>query len=175
MDVKTLCLGVLTMGDASGYDIKKTFECTFSHFYVAGFGSIYPALAELSGEGLVSCREEPQDGRPARKVYSLTDAGRAAFQQALESTPPRHRVRSEFLVLLYFAHLLPEARMREILDERLTELERSIATCAEFLNQAPETAERSGARFATGLGRAVMTAARDYLRQEQDKIIDASA
>ena len=48
MDIKTLCLGVLTQGEASGYDIKKHFECVFSHFYVAGFGSIYPALTELA-------------------------------------------------------------------------------------------------------------------------------
>jgi len=175
MDVKTLCLGVLTQGEASGYDIKKTFECTFSHFFVAGFGSIYPALAELSREGLVSCREETQEGRPPRKVYALTDTGRAAFQQALETTPPRHRVRSEFLVLLYFAHLLPEARMREVLEQRLTELESSMAACAEFLEHGPDVPELRGARFATGLGHAVMNAARDYLRQEQEKILGVSA
>ncbi len=33
MDVKTLCLGVLCHGDATGYDIKKHFETAFSHFF----------------------------------------------------------------------------------------------------------------------------------------------
>ncbi len=79
MDVKTLCLGVLSMGDASGYEIKKVFENAFSHFYVAGFGSIYPALAELTREGLVVCSDIEQEKRPAKKVYQLTEKGLSTF------------------------------------------------------------------------------------------------
>ena len=44
MDVKTVCLGMLTDGTASGYDLKKEFESTFAHFFAAGYGSIYPAV-----------------------------------------------------------------------------------------------------------------------------------
>ena len=55
MDVKTLCLGVLTEGDRTGYEIKQRFEEAFNHFFGAGFGSIYPALAELTRRGLVTC------------------------------------------------------------------------------------------------------------------------
>ena len=45
VDVKTVCLGMLTDGEASGYDLKKHFESSFGHFFAAGYGSIYPALA----------------------------------------------------------------------------------------------------------------------------------
>jgi hypothetical protein len=41
MDVKTLCLCVLTEGDKSGYEIKRCFEEAFSHFFSTGFGSAY--------------------------------------------------------------------------------------------------------------------------------------
>ena len=44
MDVKTVCLGMLTDGEASGYDLKKKFESSFGHFFAAGYGSIYTAL-----------------------------------------------------------------------------------------------------------------------------------
>ena len=54
MDVKTVCLGMLTDGAASGYDLKKQFESTFGHFFAAGYGSIYPALSSLAGQGLVT-------------------------------------------------------------------------------------------------------------------------
>src|SRR3546814_3071348 len=55
MDAKTLCLGVLSRGAASGYEIKKAFEeGPFSHFHQASFGSIYPALNALSADGLVA-------------------------------------------------------------------------------------------------------------------------
>ena len=39
MNVKTLCLGVLSERDLSGYEIKKSFEESFRHFFLAGFGS----------------------------------------------------------------------------------------------------------------------------------------
>jgi PadR family transcriptional regulator AphA len=58
MDVRTICLGILTRGDATGYEIKKLFEDDgYQHFVEASFGSIYPALNRLTEEGLVSVRQ----------------------------------------------------------------------------------------------------------------------
>lgn len=58
MDVKTLCLGILNRADATGYEIKKACDDgPLGHFQVAGFGSIYPALNFLRGDGLVSVTE----------------------------------------------------------------------------------------------------------------------
>ena len=54
MNVRTLCLGVLSLGEATGYEIKKLLESRFCHFYDASFGSIYPARTKLTGEGMVS-------------------------------------------------------------------------------------------------------------------------
>ena len=91
MDVKTLCLGVLTEGDKTGYEIKRCFENGFSHFFGAGFGSIYPALAELSRQGLVTCRSVEQDKRPDKKVYSLTACGHRLLLDQLMTTRPDTR------------------------------------------------------------------------------------
>ncbi|NJO38973.1 MAG: PadR family transcriptional regulator [Rhizobiales bacterium] len=132
MDVKTLCLGVLTERDLTGYEIKQHFEEAFSHFFVAGYGSIYPALADLTRRGLVICTSVLQEKRPDKKVYSLTPKGRQALIDELMSTPPRHKVRSEFLVLMVFAHLLPPAKIAEIADEMIAqwgELLKSIDDC----------------------------------------------
>ena len=77
MDVRTICLGILTRGPATGYEIKKLFEDDgYQHFVEASFGSIYPALNRLTEEGLVSVREDAQEKRPDRKVYSITTAAR---------------------------------------------------------------------------------------------------
>ena len=80
MDVKTLCLAVLFQGEATGYEIKKAFEeGPFAHFQRASFGSIYPSLSRLLAEGLAEAEAHEQDGRPDKKVYRLTAAGREAF------------------------------------------------------------------------------------------------
>ena len=45
MDTCSICLDVLSMGEFTGYEIKKLFEKgPLCHFYDAGYGSIYPAL-----------------------------------------------------------------------------------------------------------------------------------
>ena len=83
MDVKTLCLGALSRGDASGYEIKKAFEeGPLSHIHEASFGAIYPALTELERQGLVTGREMAQEKRPDKKVYALTEAGLGALNLA---------------------------------------------------------------------------------------------
>lgn len=172
MNVKDLCLGALTFGDASGYDLKKFFETTFSHFCTAGYGSIYPALAELTAAGLISCHTQPRQGRPERKIYQLTTAGRRAFLQTLQKTSPQHRVKSDFLMALYFAHLLAPERLTQLLDGRIAELERHLDLLqhAEHETQG-KSPQAAGPQFVCGFGRAVMTAARDYLRSHRQGLI----
>lgn len=176
MDIKTLCLGVLTQGEASGYDIKKHFEDVFSHFYVAGFGSIYPALTELARDGLVTCREEPQQNRPDRKIYALTPAGHDAFLKSLVATPPRHRIRSEFYVLLHFAHLLPPERLDAVLDERLGDVSRTLqelqGVAANFDNS--ECHFTPAQRFEVELALATLRAHRDYIATHRDALVKAA-
>jgi PadR family transcriptional regulator AphA len=164
VDVKDLCLGALTYGDATGYDLKKFFESTFSHCFLAGYGSIYPALAELTDEKLVVARTVPGQAGPSKKLYHLTDAGRDAFLAQLEATEPQHKVKSEFLVLMHFAHLLPAKRLDAVLDQHLKEIEHKLALIAAY-EQGEETGTppSSGARFVCGFGKAVMTAAQDYI------------
>jgi PadR family transcriptional regulator, regulatory protein AphA len=171
MDVKTLCLGILTLGEASGYEIKKVFEESFRHFYVAGFGSIYPALADLAREGHVEVISIEQEKRPAKKVYHLTESGRQLFQAALMDTHPHHRVRSDFLVLMIFAHLLPVGQLEKIFDTRLAEVEaqiNEIEACIE--DEGCSDDELPGVSFTTGFGLTVLKAGRDYILEHRHQL-----
>ncbi len=170
MDVKTLCLGVLSYGDASGYEIKKAFEDGYSHFMVAGFGSIYPALAELTEQGLVTCTDVEQEKRPAKKVYHLTAAGRAVLLERLHAAHPRHKVRSEFLTLLTFAHLLGPESAGEVLDRRLADIQAELAHIDQCLESG--RAHTAGMRFAAGYARAVHEAASAYIREGRERLLD---
>lgn len=175
MDVKTICLGVLTFGDMAGYDIKKYFEAAFSHFYVAGFGSIYPALARLTDEGLVTVTSVEQEKRPAKKVYAITDAGRAALQAVLMETAPRHKVRSEFLVLMYFAHLLPPQRLAQVVQRRLAEWEAVLEELRGYERRMEEQGGVApGVRFSLGYGLAVIGAAVAYIRGHGQELLEAN-
>jgi PadR family transcriptional regulator, regulatory protein AphA len=170
MDVKTLCLGVLSAGDCSGYGIKKTIEERFHHFFRASYGSIYPALADLEREDLVAAREVEQDKRPDKKVYRITPAGRDELARRLLAEEPRHVVRSEFLVLMYFAHLLPPERAAAVLDSMIAQMEQTMWTDLAALEAAAEPLT-PGQRFALGYGRTVLSAALGYIKRQRAGVL----
>ncbi|MFN3232620.1 MAG: helix-turn-helix transcriptional regulator [Alphaproteobacteria bacterium] len=120
MDVRTVCLGILSRDSATGYEIQKALKEGWpSLFFEASYGSIYPALAKLTDDGLVTCKEEVAVGRPDRKVYSITDSGRQFFSQALLAPIAPDKYRSDFLAMIYFSDSLPPALLQKYLDERL--------------------------------------------------------
>lgn len=161
MDVRTICLGILTRGEATGYEIRKTFEESgLQHFVEASLGSIYPALGRLTEEGLVSVREEPQEKRPDRKVYSITPQGRTAFLSMLMLPLGEDRHRSPFVFAMLFSDLLPESRVQSLIDGYVAQSEQKRAqlekkSCDELM---------PGERFAIGLGHTIYTAILGFLQ-----------
>lgn len=166
MDVKTVCLGMLTDGPASGYDLKKQFESTFAHFFAAGFGSIYPALSSLAEQGLVSCEEIPQEGKPDRKVYEITGAGREFLLEALQNPCPCHKVRSEFLATMCFAHLMRAEDIETVIDHRLGDIAMYQEMFREFERESVSDWP-AGQRFVLGFGKAVAKAMETYIKKNR--------
>jgi PadR family transcriptional regulator AphA len=164
MEIKTICLGVLSLGEASGYEIKKFFEDGFSHFYVAGFGSIYPALAQLTRDGHVTCSNVEQEKRPAKKVYRITDSGVVQFRHELAQGYPSHRVRSDFLLQMVFADFLPQSRLDEVLTLRSQDLQQELQHISDYrkCEGLPQ-----GGLFALGYAQAVLQAGYDYIEKNR--------
>ncbi len=168
MDISNLCLGALNLCEASGYEIKKMFESSFSHFQAVSFGSIYPALAKLSEQGLVTYREETQEKRPTKKVFNITDKGRSKFLETLTKTEPAEQHRSDFLLLMMFAHLLPAERLTEVMqthiDHITTELETLRETKGEYWELTP------GMQFTLEYGIAAYSAVLELMLQRRNKL-----
>ncbi len=168
MDVKTLCLGVLSLGDATGYEIRKMFEDgPFGHFFDASYGSIYPALGKLLGDGLVSLSEEEQSGRPGKKIYSLTPEGRVRLKDALAEPAGRDRIRSEYLVRLFFAHLMEPEESQRIYDEYLSNFE-YLAKCA---CEVDPTDMKPGRRIVRGFGLHLYESMAAYMREHRTEFM----
>lgn len=175
MDIRTLCLAVLTKGDATGYEIKKMFEeGPFAHFQSASFGSIYPALSRLLADGLVEARAQEQDGRPDKKVYSITAAGQAEFDSALTITPEPDTFRSDFLFLLFFASRMPEDRVIDLIDQRIAAYR---GKHAHIIGQKAERVASGcicdpGRETVAGFGAALYEAAATFLETNRDSLIE---
>ncbi len=171
MDVKTVCLGMLTDGEASGYDMKKCFESSFGHFFPAGYGSIYPALATLARNGLVEFEQVLQDGKPDRKVYNITEKGREALMEGLANPNPSHKVRSEFLATLWFAHLMTNEQIDTVVDNKLKELDEIVKIIEEF---AASDCHRMGpgAQFVAGFGIHMMSSFKQYIEDNKELLAE---
>ncbi len=172
MDTRTICLAVLSRGEASGYEIKKACEeGAFHHIQEVGFGSIYPALNKLLEEGLVTVTDTPQDRRPSKKVYRLNPAGRMALLDALSRPPGPDKVRSEFLVHMLFADFLAARSVEKIIDDRLAYLRERIANM-EPCAYGPES--NAGEKFVHGFGLAIYRAMEAYLEEHKYEVVGAS-
>ncbi|TVR82207.1 MAG: PadR family transcriptional regulator [Rhodospirillales bacterium] len=168
MDSKTLCLGVLMLGDASGYEIKKHFEeGPFAHFHAAGFGSIYPALNALLADGLVTCTELSQAGRPDKKVYSITGEGRSAFRRALHKPPAEDTYRSEAIFMMFFAELLDRNHLSNVFEGHLSHYRQ----CVERMAAQDMSCCGPGRQFVHGMGLAIYRAVVAYMEERGDMVL----
>jgi DNA-binding PadR family transcriptional regulator len=112
-------LTVLSEHPASGYDLSKQFEETVSCYWQASQQQIYRELSKMEAKGWVSFELVPQAGKPDKKIYDITPAGRQELQrwyvQPTEPTP----IREDLLVkVLGGAHLPNDSLIRELQRRR---------------------------------------------------------
>jgi DNA-binding PadR family transcriptional regulator len=165
MNIRTLCLGILNFGDATGYEIKKlSAEGRFSYYIDASFGAIYPALTRLHEAGLISLREEQQEGKPTRKVYSITEEGRQEFIANLGVDPAPDKFKSQFLFLMMCAEYLTQDQIKKIIDDRISHLK---CEC-HHLDEVRECCDHAGSQFVIGYGEAICQAALKYMEDNRE-------
>ena len=168
MNVRTVCLAILYDGEATGYEIRKlSVEGEYSYFIDASYGAIYPALAKLEAEGLVTSRVEVQDGKPAKKIYSISPAGRTAFIGSLFDKLGEDEFRSEFLLFARFASELPASLVEARLNERIEQIDAELRE----LDRLCEAPSHPGDAWVVDYGRACMAAARDYIHAHRGNLV----
>ena len=168
MTVRTICLAILYEGEATGYEIRKlSTEGEYAYFIDASYGAIYPALARLEAEGLVTQRIAPQDGKPAKKIYAITPSGRDAFIASLFEKLGEDDLKSEFLLFARFAHVLPQSLVRQRIDERLSATHAEIAELEKHFTKALSPNDK----WVLNFGLTCMRSAFAYLKAHREELI----
>ncbi|HLX88161.1 MAG TPA: PadR family transcriptional regulator [Acidimicrobiales bacterium] len=150
-------LGLLGEQELHGYEIRRRVRDELGVFSNVSFGSLYPALSRLERSGAVVTAIEGDEpgpaipaipmtgslsgeraalrarrpaggrGRRARKVYRITDEGRRAFAELLDSErDATDDARSFGLRLAFARYLPPQARLR-LLERRRAQLLQRLA------------------------------------------------
>jgi PadR family transcriptional regulator AphA len=114
MSLEYAILGFLNYHPYTGYELKKIFDTSVRHFWQADQSQIYRTLSRLTEHGYVEMEKVPQENRPDRKVYHITQTGRVELIKWLSSPPPMGEPRSGPLVQVFFAGQLSD---QEVLDK----------------------------------------------------------
>ncbi|CUS03054.2 Transcriptional regulator, PadR-like family [Candidatus Promineifilum breve] len=164
-------LGFVHQQPTYGYDIYRRLTETpeLRLIWRIKQSRLYALLARLEEAGLLHATLEPQDGRPPRKVYSLTAAGESAFSRWLVQPVQLPReMRLEFMLKLYFAQQEAGAAARLVAGQQ--------AVCARWLaTQAGDEAASPYVRAVRRYRRGHIEAIRAWLATLVDDPVMAGA
>jgi DNA-binding PadR family transcriptional regulator len=119
MSLKHGLLGLLNQRPMTGYELDKEFKESLAHFWQAKASQIYRELDAMEAKGWLTSRRIIQEEKPNKRVYSLTDKGKAEFFKWLtspgEDIQNATRVKSVFFMRLYFADQTSKEQALELL------------------------------------------------------------
>jgi DNA-binding PadR family transcriptional regulator len=137
-------------GPSSGYDLKRGFDHALIPFFGAVYSQIYHELRRLHELGWVEMEVEADSSRPARKRYTITQAGREALRDWQTQPLEKPQLRDELFLRTLFGQVAPPgalaARFREAIayhEQQLAHAQAEVQRHRDALMQTPETgAER---------------------------------
>jgi len=130
MSLAHAILGLLQQEERTGYDLKTScFDQCIAHLWPADQAQIYRTLDKLVEQGWITCTVEIQHDRPNRKVYSVTEAGKAELIRWLQCPQPLPTVREPLLVQLFFAAQLPNEAIIHLLEQQIVARHHKLAEC----------------------------------------------
>jgi DNA-binding PadR family transcriptional regulator len=142
--IEILILRRLRSGPAHGYELRKRVEQTTG--VVLHNNSLYPALRRFEEAGAVTKAAEPQDGRPARLVYTLTEVGQELLHDMLAELPAEQAADpGEFVARLGQFSLINPAERARVLASRTQSVIAQLAHYRAMRDLAEASDERWGA------------------------------
>ncbi|MBW2249197.1 MAG: PadR family transcriptional regulator [Deltaproteobacteria bacterium] len=100
--LKFALLGLLKYDSKTGYELKQTMDKSTGHFWHAKQSQIYTTLKKLEEDKLVISHPEPQESRPDRRVYAITESGEKALQEWLYQPVTKLDTTKQLLLLKMF-------------------------------------------------------------------------
>lgn len=117
-------LGLLAFGGPlSGYDLKHLCDHILAPMWGAAQSQIYKELRRMKELAWVDMVREEQDARPDRKVYSITETGRAALRKWQAQPPEVFQIRDELLLKVLFGTFAAPGDLAENLRTSIAEHE----------------------------------------------------
>ena len=118
MSLSHAILASLCDSSSSGYDLAKQFDGSVGFFWKATHQQIYRELRKLEQSSWIKAEEIAQEGRPDKKVFSITDLGKQNLQDWIAQPTGISPAKEEILVKLFAGYLVPKTMMIQTLREQ---------------------------------------------------------
>jgi DNA-binding PadR family transcriptional regulator len=117
MWIDLVLLANMAARPSHGYELRRRVE--ESTGYALSNNSLYPALRRFAEAGAAIKIAEPQEGRPPRHVYTITEVGRELLHDLLADLPDELADdNAEFLVRVSQFQWLTDDERRQVIDAR---------------------------------------------------------
>lgn len=130
-------LGLLSLRECTGYELKKFIEESIGNFWSESFGQIYPALKKMEAAGWIE-GTAAGNGNRERTVYRITEAGRKHVRSWLGMPAFDQVPRNELLLKLFFGPLAGKEQMRALLVTKRDEMRADLKRFAEIAVGLPQ-------------------------------------
>ncbi|RSM60051.1 PadR family transcriptional regulator [Kibdelosporangium aridum] len=134
MALRHALLAALLDRELSGYQLSKLFDLGASSFWHASSQQLYAELGKLEADGLLTGHEVVQQGRPNKRVFALTDAGRDELSRFTGAPTKPTSIRDDLMVKAY----AEQAADAETLIKQLADRAAQSRAKAEFLGSQLE-------------------------------------
>ena len=111
-------LAVLIQSPGSGYDVSKCFEEDLGCYWQASQQQIYRELGKMQRQGWVEHETVPQEGKPDKKIYTMTPAGEAELRRWYSEPTEPTAIREDLLVKVLLGPYLPKELLVAELQHR---------------------------------------------------------
>lgn len=125
MSIRHALLGLLAQKPRHGYELRAAFEAVVggAEAWDVKPAQIYTTLDRLDEAGLVERHSDLGEGsEPARRVYALTETGRATLHEWFACAVDAQHQRDEFFVKLMVALFSGEANPERIIQTQRSHL-----------------------------------------------------
>ncbi len=130
-------LGLINYREMTGYEIMQTFRDSLNYFWTAQTSQIYRELQTLEHKRWVVKTVVPQQGKPDKNLYAITQEGRCELLRWLADGDLGLQSRTPILMKVFF---LGE-RSREENIRYFQELKACCQIFADSLSSVPESIE----------------------------------
>jgi len=132
MSLKHAILVLLEKEEATGYDLLQKFRDSLGYFWNAKHQQIYKQLKQLLSDQMIAVETDEQTSKPDKKIYSITDLGKAELKNWLATSITPSKINDALLVKIYAANTHNQADINAELELHIKMHQKTLSKLLEI-------------------------------------------